>query len=208
MLRVGVLASGSGSNLQALIDAAERISYEIVLVVSNVHGAFALERAKQASIATEVIPHKPFAARSDFDAAIDERLRAHDVELVCLAGFMRILGADFVAGWDQRLINIHPSLLPSFRGLDTHARALAAGVAVHGCTVHRATAALDDGPILVQGVVPVLPDDDPALLAARVLTLEHRCYPRALELLVAEKSEGALPSGGRLLLDPLLMRDR
>jgi len=208
MLRIGVLASGSGSNLQALIDAAAAVGYEVALVISNVAGAGALERARRARLPARLIPQQAFADRAAFDAALDDALQAHRIELVCLAGFMRILGAAFVARWDQRLINIHPSLLPAFRGLDTHARALAAGVAVHGCTVHRATTALDDGPILVQGIVPVRPDDDPATLAARVLAIEHRCYPRALELLVAERRGGALPAGGRLLLDPSLSADR
>lgn len=183
--RVGVLVSGRGSNLQALLDACAAPGFpaEIVLVISNVPGAYALERAEKAGVATQVIRHKDFADRESFDAALDAALRQAGVELVCLAGFMRLLTPGFTESWRDRLINIHPSLLPSFRGLHTHERAIEAGVRVHGCTVHIVRPELDEGPIIVQGAVPVLPDDTPDRLAARVLEVEHRIYPLALRLL-------------------------
>jgi phosphoribosylglycinamide formyltransferase-1 len=180
--RVGVLISGGGSNLQALLDAtaAPASPASIVLVVSNVAGAFGLSRAEKAGVPAHCLDHRRFLDRATFDAALDRLLRESGVDLVCLAGFMRILSADFVERWRDRLLNIHPSLLPAFPGLHTHARALASGVRIHGCTVHLVRPALDDGPILVQGVVPVLDGDDAAALAARVLEVEHRCYPLAL----------------------------
>lgn len=183
--RTAVLISGSGSNLQALIDACEagRCPAEIGLVVSNRADAFGLERARRHGIRATVIDHRGFADRAAFEAVLDRRLREAGIELVCLAGFMRVLTAGFVQGWRNRMLNIHPSLLPAFPGLDTHARALAAGCRVHGCTVHLVRPTLDDGPILVQGIVPVLADDDAERLAARVLEVEHRCYPLALDLL-------------------------
>lgn len=205
MLRVAVLVGGSGSNLQALIDAQTEGGYRIDLVISHVAGVRALERAQVAGIRNLVIAHKEFADRSLFDAAIDEALLASGVDAVCLAGFMRLLGADMVGRWEGRMINIHPALLPAFKGLNTHARALEAGVTVHGCTVHQVTAELDDGPILMQGVVPVLPGDDAKLLAARVLVMEHRCYPRAMALLAAQiDKKDACFAGRRLLVDPLI----
>jgi phosphoribosylglycinamide formyltransferase-1 len=183
--KVGVLVSGRGSNLQALIDATSDPAYpaEITLVISNVAGVYALERAEKAGIPTLVIPHKGFPSREAFDAEMDKALRAAGIEIVCLAGFMRLLSAGFVEGWHGRMINIHPSLLPSFKGLHTHRRAIDAGVKLHGCTVHLVTPDLDDGPILVQAAVPVLADDDEDSLAARVLEQEHRAYPQALRLL-------------------------
>jgi phosphoribosylglycinamide formyltransferase-1 len=183
--KVGVLVSGRGSNLQALLDACADPAFpaEVVLVISNVPGAYALERASKAGVATCVIPHKPFPSREAFDAAMDAELRRAGVEIVCLAGFMRLLSFGFVAGWRDRMINIHPALLPSFKGLHTHRRALEAGVRLHGCTVHLVTPELDDGPILVQAAVPVLAGDDADTLAARVLEQEHRVYPLALRLL-------------------------
>lgn len=184
-LKVAVLISGRGSNLQALIDACAAADFpaEIGLVLSNRADAQGLERAARAGIATQVIPHRAFKDRAEFDAALDQALTAAGIELVCLAGFMRLLGAEFVARWRDRLINIHPSLLPAFRGLDTHRRALAAGVRFTGCTVHFVRAELDDGPIIVQAAVPVLPGDDADSLAARVLAAEHRAYPLALRLI-------------------------
>jgi len=198
--KVGVLVSGRGSNLQALIDATRDPAYpaEIVLVISNLPDVFALERAETAGIATLVIPHKQFPSREAFDAEMDRALRDAGVEIVCLAGFMRLLSAGFAEGWRGRMINIHPALLPSFKGLDTHARALAAGVKLHGCTVHLVTPDLDAGPILVQAAVPVLAADDEASLAARVLEQEHRIYPLALKLL----AEGRVRlDGDRALID-------
>jgi phosphoribosylglycinamide formyltransferase-1 len=184
-LNLGVLISGRGSNLQALIDACADPAFPaaIRLVISNRTDAPGLERARAAGIATQVIPHRDYATRAAFDDALDRPLAAAGVELVCLAGFMRLLGDAFVARWHDRLVNIHPSLLPAFRGLDTHARALAAGVRFTGCTVHFVRSAVDDGPIIVQAAVPVLPGDDAERLAARVLAAEHRAYPLALRLI-------------------------
>lgn len=186
-LRTGVLISGRGSNLQALIDACAMQDFpaEIVLVISNRADAQGLERAARANIPRRVVAHRDFATRDAFDAALDAALKEARVELVCLAGFMRILGVRFIDTWHDRMINIHPSLLPEFPGLDTHARALASGVKRHGCTVHFVRNEVDSGPIIVQGSVPVLPNDDAGKLAARVLAVEHRAYPLALRL-VAE----------------------
>ena len=208
--RVAVLISGGGSNLQALLDAAAAPDYPaaIALVVSNVEGTFGLQRAARAGVPAVCIDHRGFADRAAFDAALDATLREAAIELVCLAGFMRILTAGFVARWHDRLLNIHPSLLPAFPGLHTHARALAAGVGVHGCTVHLVRAALDDGPILVQGLVPVLDGDEEAALAARVLEVEHRCYPVALAGLASGRltvaGERVRGGDGRLILHPSL----
>ena len=184
-LRVAVLISGRGSNLQALIEACRdpAMPAEIVLVVSNRPGAGGLSHAAAAGIATRTIDHRRFADRAGFDAARGDCLGEAAVELVCLAGFMRLLTREFVEAWRDRLVNIHPSLLPSFPGLDTHARALAAGVRFTGCTVHLVRPETDSGPILVQAVVPVAPDDDADRLAARVLAAEHRIYPLALRWL-------------------------
>jgi phosphoribosylglycinamide formyltransferase-1 len=185
--KVAVLASGRGSNLAALIEAAADPAYpaEIALVIVNVKGAAALSRAEAAGIPTRLIEHRAFKSRAEFDAALDRTLREAGIELVCLAGFMRLLTPAFVEGWRDRMINIHPSLLPAFPGLDTHARALQAGVKIAGCTVHFVRHETDSGPIIAQGAVPVLPDDTPDSLAVRVLEAEHRLYPRALKL-VAE----------------------
>jgi len=179
--RTAVLISGGGSNLQALLGAPGEAA-EIALVVSNRPDAFGLERARRHGVPAELLDHRSFASREAFEANLDGLLRDAGIELVCLAGFMRVLTPGFVEAWHDRLLNIHPSLLPAFPGLHTHARALAAGCQVHGCTVHLVRPTLDDGPILVQGIVPVLPDDDAASLAARVLEIEHRCYPIALDL--------------------------
>jgi phosphoribosylglycinamide formyltransferase-1 len=188
--RTAVLISGGGSNLQALLDSAGRpgSSARIVLVVSNRADAFGLERARRAAVPTVVLPHGEFADRMAFDEAIDAALRTAGVELVCLAGFMRLLGSDFVERWRDRLLNIHPSLLPAYRGLHPHERALADGVRVVGCTVHFVRPEMDAGPIIVQGIVPVLPADTTDLLAARVLETEHRCYPAALELVASGRA--------------------
>lgn len=177
--RLGVLISGSGSNLQSLIDACAAPDYpaEIRLVLSNKADAFGLERAVKAGIDNAAIAHKAFPDRESFERALTEKLEAAGIELVVLAGFMRILTPYFVERWRDRLVNIHPSLLPSFKGTDTHAKALAAGVKLHGCSVHYVRPGLDDGPIIGQAAVPVLPGDDPKALAARVLTAEHKLYP-------------------------------
>lgn len=183
-LKVGVPISGRGSNMAALAEACrdEGFPAEIVLVLSNEPGAEGLDRARDFGIETAVVDHRDFAGRAAFDAAVTARLEAAGVELVCLAGFMRLFTADFVEHWRDRLLNIHPSLLPAFRGLNTHERALAAGVRLHGCTVHFVRPELDDGPIVMQAAVPVQPDDTAASLAARVLEQEHRIYPAALRL--------------------------
>ena len=199
---VAVLISGRGSNLQALIDACANPTYpaEIVVVVSNVLGAAGLDRAAAAGIATATIDHRDFAQRDDFEAALTAVLTKAGAEIVCMAGFMRIVGAPFVAHWADRLLNIHPSLLPVFPGLHTHARALAAGVKLHGCTVHIVRPELDGGPIVGQAAVPVLPSDDEASLAARVLAAEHQLYPRCLHLMAEGRvtvtgRRAALPNG-------------
>ncbi len=186
-LKVGVVISGRGSNLQALIEAARDPAYpaEIVLVVSNVPGTGGLARAEQAGIPAETVDHRGFVGRQPFEEALTGTLERAGVELVCLAGFMRIVTEGFIAHWHDRLINIHPSLLPAFPGLDTHARALAAGVKLAGCTVHFVRAEVDHGPIVGQAAVPVLPGDTADALAARVLEAEHRLFPLCLRL-VAE----------------------
>ena len=181
-VRVGVLISGRGSNMAALIEAAKAEDYpaEIALVVSNKADAAGLGRARAEGVEAMAIRAKDFADRDAFEAAIDAELRARGVRIVCLAGYMRILGPAFVERWRGRMINIHPSLLPAYKGLHTHERALADGVSEHGCTVHLVTPELDDGEILAQARVPVLPGDDADKLAARVLAEEHRLFPRAL----------------------------
>ncbi|GAA0581710.1 phosphoribosylglycinamide formyltransferase [Caenispirillum bisanense] len=198
-LKVGVLVSGRGSNLQALLDACGDPSHpaEIVTVISNVPGAYALERAAKAGVPTQTIDHKGFSGREPFEAALTAALESAGVQLVCLAGFMRLLTPGFVTHWHDRMINIHPSLLPSFKGLHTHERALAAGVRFHGCTVHYVRADMDAGPIIVQAAVPVLADDDADALGARVLEAEHRIYPLALRLVAEGK---AVVDGERVLL--------
>jgi len=184
-VRTAVLISGRGSNLQSLLDAARDTRYpaEIVLVVSNNPAAAGLDRARAAAVPAVVIDHRDHAERADFETALQAVLDRHRVELVCLAGFMRLLTADFVARWTDRMINIHPSLLPDFKGLDTHRRVLEAGVAETGCTVHFVRPDMDSGPIILQLPVPVLPTDDESALAARVLAQEHQAYPRALKAL-------------------------
>ena len=184
---VGVLISGRGSNLQALLDAARAPDYpaRIALVICNVEEAQGLDRARAEQVPTAVIQQKDFADRESFDAAMDTALRAAEIDYVCLAGFMRILSGSFVDGWRDRLINIHPSLLPSFKGLNVHDRVVEAGVRITGCTVHFVRPEMDSGPIIAQAAAPVRHDDDAEALAARVLELEHRIYPLALGLLAA-----------------------
>lgn len=183
-MNIGILISGNGSNLQALIDACNSgvIPAKIAVVISNKSTAFGLERAKQAGIATVVLSHKDYASREDYDTALTKILEEYKVSFVCLAGFMRLLTPTFTQHWHDRLINIHPSLLPSFKGLDTHARAIAAGVKFTGCTVHFVRPAMDEGPIIIQAVVPVLQDDTPETLATRVFPFEHQCYVEALRI--------------------------
>ena len=186
--RVAVLISGRGSNMTALIEATKAKDYpaEIVLVLSNRPDAAGLARAQQAGAATIVIDHRPFGQdREAFERALDAELRRHRVDLICLAGFMRLLTPWFIGRWRGRLLNIHPALLPQFKGLSTHRRALEAGVERHGATVHFVVEDTDAGPIVAQQSVPVLKDDTEATLAARVLEVEHRLYPEALRM-VAE----------------------
>lgn len=184
-LRLGVLISGRGSNLQALIDAAQDPSFPaaVALVISNKADAPGLERARAAGIPAIVLKPRDYADKPAHEAAMTEALDAAGIGLVCLAGYMRLLSPWFVARWHDRLINIHPSLLPAFPGLDTHAKAIATGVRFHGCTVHFVRVEMDEGPILVQAAVPVADDDTPDSLAARVLVQEHRAYPLAVRLI-------------------------
>jgi len=188
-LKVGVLISGRGSNLKSLLEACAAPGFpaKIVTVISNRPRAGGLDHARAAGVAAETIDHKGFDGREPFEAAVTAALEAAGVELLCLAGFMRVVSAGFVRHWQGRMINIHPSLLPLFPGLDTHARALDAGVRLHGCSVHYVNEEVDGGPIIGQAAVPVLPGDDPDSLAARVLTAEHRLYPACLRLVAEGK---------------------
>lgn len=185
-MKIGVLASGSGSNLQAILDAAPQLrrsgaAVEIAVVICNVPGARALERAQKAGVPAVLLPHKG-VQREEYDARLVAELRRHEVELVCLAGFMRLLTPVLLRAFENKILNIHPSLLPAFPGLHAVKQALDAGVRVSGCTVHVVDEGTDTGPILVQAAVPVLDGDDEASLSARILAQEHRCYPRAIEL--------------------------
>lgn len=198
--------------MAALLQAAAAPDFpaEIVLVVSNRPDAAGLAFAAEAGVRTLVLNHRDFSDRIAFDAALDAHLRMEGIEIVCLAGFMRILTPWLVERWRDRMINVHPSLLPSFKGLDTHGRALEVGVRVHGCTVHLVRAEMDDGPIVLQAVVPVAPDDTPDTLAARVLEQEHVIYPAGLALLASDRitveGERAVISGayapGEVLVSP------
>lgn len=181
-MRLAVLVSGRGTNLQALIDACSKSDYpaEISVVISNKPGVAALERAAKVGIKAVTVNHKDFDTKADFEAAMQAVLEDCNVQLVCLAGFMRLLSAEFVNSWRDRLINIHPSLLPSFRGLDTHARAIEAGVKITGCTIHYVRPEMDEGPIIMQGAVPVMDSDTPESLGARVLEVENQLYPEAV----------------------------
>lgn len=194
-LRLGILASGSGSNLQAIIDrcADGSIDAEIVLVLSNVPGAGALARAEQAGIATTLIDHRTFAERADFDRAVVAALESASVDLVVLAGFMRLITTPFIAAFPERIINIHPALLPAFPGLHVQKKALEAGARFSGCTVHFVDGGVDTGPIIIQAVVPILDADSEESLSARILVQEHRIYPRAIQLI----AEGRLRIEGR-----------
>jgi phosphoribosylglycinamide formyltransferase 1 len=204
-LRVGVLISGRGSNMAALIDAARVAEYpaEIALVVSNRPDAAGLALAHDAGVATACIDHRPFKGdRAAHEAAIDAALREAGVEIVCFAGYMRLLTPRFVDAWQGRMLNIHPSLLPAFPGLQTHERALAGGVKLHGCTVHLVTQTMDEGPILAQAAVPVLPGDTAEMLAERVLVQEHRIYPLALRCFCSGTA-GSAPGAGVALVNPV-----
>ncbi|GAA0259683.1 Phosphoribosylglycinamide formyltransferase [Methylorubrum aminovorans] len=195
--RVAILISGRGSNMVSLIEAARAPDYpaEIVLVLSNRPDAAGLDRARTAGIPARAIDHKAFSDRAGFDAALQAELEGAGIELIVLAGFMRILTDAFVEAWAGRMINIHPSLLPLFKGTHTHERALEAGVRLHGCTVHYVVPELDAGPIVAQAAVPVLPDDDADTLSARVIVQEHRLYPAALAVIAGG---GAVLEGSRV----------
>jgi len=186
--RVAILISGRGSNMTALIAAAQAPDYpaEIALVLSNRPDAQGIAAARAAGIATAIVDHTRFGKdREAFEVALEHEFQARRIDIVCLAGFMRLLTPGLVSRWEGRMLNVHPALLPSFKGLDTHARALAAGVKIHGATVHFVTPEMDSGPIIAQGEVAVRDDDTADTLAARVLAVEHEIYPRALRL-VAE----------------------
>lgn len=196
--KLAVLISGRGSNLQSLIDAATAPNYpaEIALVISNKPKVEGLERAAMANIPLLVIDHKDFQTREDFDAALDHALRATKVDYICLAGFMRMLTPKFVNDWRGRLVNIHPSLLPAFKGLNVHERMIDGGVKIAGCTVHFVTSEMDAGPIIGQAAVPVLPGDTADKLAARILEVEHKLYPACIKLIAETKarlSGGVVP---------------
>ncbi|GAB4288487.1 MAG: phosphoribosylglycinamide formyltransferase [Methylophaga sp.] len=189
--RLVILISGRGSNMRSIIEATEQgeLEVDIAAVISNRPDAAGLEFAQQANIATDVIDHKQFDSRESFDAALAEAIDQYQPDFVILAGFMRILTAGFVEHYAGRLINIHPSLLPKFKGLHTHERAIEAGETEHGASVHFVTAELDDGPIILQARVQVLPDDDADSLAARVLEQEHLLYPAAIKKLVSQQTD-------------------
>lgn len=198
--KLGVLVSGSGSNLQALLDACAQPGFpaEVAVVVSNVPTAFALERAKKAGVPSVVLEHKAYGSRTDFEKALVETLVSAGVEWVCLAGFMRLLGVDFLGRFAGKVLNIHPSLLPAFPGLHAQRQALERGVKVAGCTVHFVDPGMDTGPIIAQAAVPVLPGDDEAALSARILKEEHRLYPLVVKLVAT----GAVRlEGGRVVSD-------
>ena len=203
---IGVLISGSGTNLQAIIDAVEarELDAKIQVVLSNRAEAYGLVRAKKHGIPVEILDHKRFASREAFDQAVVDILRAREVELVALAGFMRLLSPVFVSAYSNRIMNIHPALLPAFPGLHVQKKALEHGVRFSGCTVHFVNEECDEGPIIIQAVVPVFPDDTADSLAARILEQEHRIYPHAIQLY----SEGRLHiEGRRVLVDDLVKED-
>ncbi|MCF6196137.1 MAG: phosphoribosylglycinamide formyltransferase [Emcibacter sp.] len=200
MLDVAVLISGRGSNLQALIDACAQPDFpaRIVAVISNNPGAGGLERAKAANIPTAVVNHRDFEDRESFENAVDEELKNFKAKFICLAGFMRILDGRFVNRWKDQILNIHPSLLPSFKGLHTQERALEAGVRFTGCTVHIVRPEMDDGPIILQAALAVDPEDDADNLSSKVLELEHIIYPEALKLIALGRVS---ISGNKAIID-------
>ena len=213
--RVAILISGRGSNMAALIDAARDPAYpaEIALVLSNRPDAAGLDSARSAGLATAVVDHTGFGKdREAFERALQRELEARRIDIVCLAGFMRLLTSWFVAQWHERMLNIHPALLPAFKGLDTHARAIAAGVKLHGATVHFVVPEMDSGPIIAQAAVPVRDDDTADALAARVLAVEHQIYPMALRLVaqgrvrIEERRcriDGVAAADGSLIVPPI-----
>ncbi|HEX5127803.1 MAG TPA: phosphoribosylglycinamide formyltransferase [Rhodocyclaceae bacterium] len=201
MKNIVILISGRGSNMVAIVDAVQQATIadaRIAAVVANKSNATGLDFARERGIATAIVDHKAYPSREEFDAKLSAVIDTYKPDLVVLAGFMRVLTPGFVKHYEGRLINIHPSLLPAFPGLHTHANALASGVKLHGATVHFVTAELDCGPIVIQAAVPVRDDDDEAALAARVLAQEHRIYPQAIEWIVSGR---ARLEGGRVLLE-------
>ena len=217
-MKLGVLISGRGSNMQSIANACADPDFpaEIALILSNRADAAGLDFAAERGIPTAVVDHKAFPDRDSFEAELTRTLEAAGVEFVCLAGFMRILNPGFVSAWHDRLINIHPSLLPAFKGLHTHERVLEAGARFTGCTVHFVRPEMDAGPIIIQAAVPVLGDDTPDTLSARVLVQEHRIYPEAVRLVasgdaqvsgdvvVVKSSSGSAPGEERCLINPSL----
>ena len=199
-LRLGVMISGGGTNLQCLIDACANPDYpaEITVVISNRPLVKGLERASKAGIDAITIDHKDFDDRDAFEESINACLKEHKVQLICLAGFMRILNTSFVNRWKDRMVNVHPSLLPSYKGLHTHARAIEDGVRFAGCTLHYVRPDLDNGPIIMQSVVPVDIDETEESLAAKILPYEHKMYPQAVRLIAERK---ARVSGNRVIFD-------
>jgi phosphoribosylglycinamide formyltransferase-1 len=210
MKNIVILISGRGSNMEALIAArdAGQLPVTIAAVITNRPDAKGLQTAEKAGIATRVVDHKAFASREAFDAALAECIDTFAPDLVVLAGFMRILTEGFVTHYSGRLMNIHPSLLPSFPGLHTHQRAIEEGVRIHGCTVHFVTPALDHGPVIIQAAVPVLDGDDEAALAARVLRQEHRIYPQAVRWFAEGRLtlvDGRVQVAGEMVADTVLL---
>lgn len=205
MVRIGALVSGSGSNLQSIIDACERrdIDGEVSIVISNIPGVYALERAQKKGIPTRVISHKDHPDRESFDMELAEILKYFQVDLVALAGFMRVLTPAFLRQFPGRIMNIHPALLPSFPGLEVRQKAIDYGVRFSGCTVHFVDEGVDTGPIIIQAVVPVYPDDTEDELKDRILRLEHRIYPQAIALF----AKGRLSVSGRKVFIKGLARD-
>ena len=207
--RTAILISGRGSNMAALLSAAASPGFpaEIALVFANRAEAAGLDTARRAGIEATALSHRDYPSREEFDRAVDAVLRARDIDLVCLAGFMRVVSPWLCERWLGRMISIHPALLPSFKGLDTHARALEAGVRIHGASVHFVVPELDAGPIIAQAAVPVLEDDTPDSLAARVLRQEHVIYPRALAMVAAGRvrlAAGRAVSDGRTAAEAAL----
>jgi phosphoribosylglycinamide formyltransferase-1 len=214
-MRLGVLASGSGSNLQAILDgcASRAIPAEVAVVICNVPGAKALQRAEAAGVPALLLDHRQQASREGYDAQLVAALRKHGVDLLCLAGFMRLIGPALLNAFHNKILNIHPSLLPAFPGMHAVRQALAAGVRVSGCTVHVVDQGTDTGPILIQAAVPVLDGDTEETLAARILVQEHRCYPRAISLWAQGRVQiegrrvriGAATDPARILSSPELL---
>ncbi len=197
-IKLGVLVSGRGSNLQAIIDSIEqkKVNAEIVLVLSNVQSAPALERSKKHGLGTVFVDARTFSSKAEFDQELVDRLKAKEVDLVCLAGYMKILSDNFIEAFAGKIINIHPSLLPAFPGLHPQRQALEHGAKISGCTVHFVDTDVDTGPIILQSAVPVLDDDDEASLSARILEKEHELYPEAIRLI----SENRLTLKGRQVI--------